>query len=180
VKRYKEQLHGREKQAAEAEERARQAQQRADNLKTQTIAREKKKLFASDDFDSTYFLELYKEDSELADDLAKTLTINGKQASNAQEILAYFGESTTTVVPNQPKPVTADDIRGILEQLLEEKEAKKAVNTYFDALDEGKKAIAQQKFNKLTEGRKLTKEDSQEIADMVIASVKDKEITITP
>lgn len=156
--RLKQQLHWREKQATEAEERAQKYKQTALN-------REYKRVWKWDTFDKEAFQELYSEDPELADSLADKFTIDNRPAKNAKEILERIqgNESNKWAIE---KDVLVKEISAQIREELMQEGIIRSARSAFSHLPDEKQQEAQTYFDRMTGGRKLSESEAQEFADM--------------
>lgn len=152
VKRYKEQLKGRELQTKEAIDKA-------SRFEEKLINKSVKEVEANND----YLLELYEEDPELAQKVA------GKFGKNIDDAISIIKAARWEDVSLQKKAEPALDEEELFkkwEAKLELKNTLGKVSKQFETLPEDLRGEAQKKFDSLVGGRNLSASEITEIAEM--------------
>lgn len=158
-------MKGREDEARQAQEARKNAEERAERYRQSLLSREYNRVYSNDGFNADEFRKLKKDDPELADELAQRFTReSGEAIATADELLNYVSGS----IPSQ-----GNDRQSIIEeakkQMMEEIEQRATlakVVSRFGNLPADKQQEAEAYYKKITGGRKVSPEESQEFADM--------------
>jgi len=151
--RYKEQLEGRRLQAEKAEEKAAK-------LETMFIKTATDKVEQNND----YLLELYAEDPELADKVAKHFWVK-----SAKEAIAKINAVKNWVpLEKETQTIDPEKLYKEWEDRQAKKEAVKSAEKVFEWLDKDEKSQAKEMFKELTDGKDLPLARLEEIAEMSV------------
>lgn len=148
AQRYLEQLHGREEQLKKVEARL---------IDHETDRVEK---------DNAYFLSLMEEDPALAEKVAKQFgKASAKEAAEAVRAAMQGGGNNHQM----DKPaIDEEELFRKWEEKREMRDAEKEARALFEELSAESKDIAVKRFEKLIEGKKLSKAEMKEVAEMAV------------
>lgn len=165
VERYKQQLKGREDEARQAQEARKTAEERAERYRQSLLSREYNRVYSNDGFNADEFRKLKKEDPELADELACKFTReNGESIWTADELLNYVSGSIPS--QNMDRQSIIDEAKKQMMEDIEQRATLAKVISRFGNLPADKQQEAETYYKKITGGRKISAEESQEFADM--------------
>ena len=166
--RYKQQMEWSAQEAKRLAGENSQAEERANKYKQALLNTDYKRVYRNNNFNSSEFQEIFNEDPDHAEELAKMFEIDGKSA-NAEQIIQRFSDNTTPVTHRTIDPELMK--KQLKEELMAEFRQDKVssvVNSHFWSLPENVRTIAEARYKDITWGRQISETEVENFVKMAI------------